>query len=124
MENKIRIKQGDVVVMSLGTGTGNEKSGIRPVVVVSSSIINETSGNVIVAPLTSAENKIDEKGNAKLLVTQIWMSAKHYKFLDKHSIIQLEDIRSVSKGRVHKHLGELSESLLKQVIERSRYLFE
>ena len=99
-------KKGDMVVVDFGyDSVGDEKSGRRPCVVLSNSC---RSNNVIIASMTNANNKKDSSGYINLLPTHVFMSSKYYRSLDTDSILQLEDIRSVSKQRIVKYVGYVS----------------
>lgn len=100
--------KGEVVIVDFGKGFLSEKSGVRPAVIVSSNLINHTSDNIIVAPLTKSFNKKTDEGLTKLLTTQIYLSERYYSKLGYSSIIQLEDMRSISKKRVQGKLETLS----------------
>jgi len=100
--------KGEVVIVDFGKGFLSEKSGVRPAVIVSSNLINHTSDNIIVAPLTKSFNKKTDKGLTKLLATHIYLSERYYSRLGYSSIIQLEDMRSISKKRVKGKLETLS----------------
>ena len=98
--------KGDMVVVDLGYDSiGDEKSGRRPCVVLSNSY---RSNNIIIAPMTNANNKKDSSGYINLLPTHVFMSSKYYRSLDTDSILQLEDIRSISKQRILKYVGYVS----------------
>lgn len=98
--------RGTVLTAFLGENIGHEKSMMRPVVILSNEQINRTSSNVIVAPLTDAKNKIDIKtGKVRLLPSQYELKKSDCSFLTFDSIIQFEDVRSISKERLGTSLG-------------------
>lgn len=101
--------KGDMVVVDLGyDSVGDEKNGRRPCVVLSNSTIGHRSNNIIIAPMTNANNKKDSSNYINLLPTHVFMSSKYYRSLDMDSVLQLEDIRSISKERVVKYIGYIS----------------
>ena len=102
------LKQFDIIFADFGTGQGHEKQGKRPCIVLSNNIMNRSSSNIVVAPLTKYSNKIDKSGKAKILNTHVILSKKFYKQLPYTSIVQVEDIRSISKDRVVEWIGDLS----------------
>lgn len=110
------LKRGDLISIDFGINVGREKSGIRPAVVLSDAVTNERSENIIVAPTTAYSNKIYE-GRVDLLPSQFILSKKFYRQLEKTSIVQLEDIRSVSKKRLNNFLGDLSDRSLEEMNE-------
>ena len=111
------LKRGDIISIDFGINVGREKSGIRPAIVLSDAVTNERSGNIIVAPTTAYINKIRSDGSVDLLPSQFILSNKFYRQLTRTSIVQLEDIRSVSKKRINNFLGDLSDKSLKQMDE-------
>lgn len=120
----LKYRKGDIVIVNLGTGVGDEKQGLRPAVVISNDIMNSTSDNILVAPMTDYENKLDENHRVVLLPWQVFLSNKYYKKLKKSSVVQLEDIRSVSKQRVEDRVIErLSQSSLKDIENKIGQLF-
>ncbi|WP_461199208.1 type II toxin-antitoxin system PemK/MazF family toxin [Enterococcus sp. N249-2] len=120
----LRYKKGDIVIVDFGEGIGDEKQGLRPAVVISNNVMNRTSDNVLVAPLTNIENKVDENHKVKLLPWQSYLSNKHYKGLKKSSVVQLEDIRSISKKRIEDRVVEtLSKSSLLDIERKLAQLF-
>lgn len=102
-------QKGDMIVVDLGYDSiGNEKNGRRPCVVLSNSVIGHRSNNIIIAPMTNASNKKDSSNHINLLPTHVFMSSKYYRSLDTDSVLQLEDIRSISKQRIVKYIGYVS----------------
>lgn len=106
---KRKLKRGDIVGIDFGVNIGREKSGIRPAVVISDISANMASENVIVAPTTAYVNKMRSDGSVGLLPSQFVLSRKFYRQLGKTSIVQMEDIRSVSKKRITGFFGDLSD---------------
>lgn len=104
--------KGDIVLVDMGPNTQNtEKSGIRPCVVISNDIMNENSMNMVIAPLTNAEHKkINGTDRYYLLPTNVMIERDGINNLDAKSIVQLEDIRSISKKRVVKYIGRFRNS--------------
>lgn len=101
--------KGDMIVVDLGYDSiGNEKNGRRPCVVLSNNSMGQNSNNIIIAPMTNANNKKDSSNHINLLPTHVFMSSKYYRSLDTDSVLQLEDIRSVSKQRIVKYIGYVS----------------
>lgn len=111
--NKL-LERGDIISVDFGVNIGREKSGIRPAVVLSDVNSNGRSENIIVAPTTSYVNRM-RGGRVDLFPSQFILSKKYYKQLDKTSIVQLEDIRSVSKKRITNFLGRLSDQSLEDM---------
>lgn len=105
------LKQGDIITIDFGIGVGREKSGLRPAVVLSEESKNDANENIIVAPLTSYVNKAKyaKDGVVWIRDSHIVLSKKYYTQLRSTSIIQLEDVRAVSKHRINNFMGTVSE---------------
>lgn len=115
-----RLDQYSVVYIDLGNGVLHEKSGSRPCVILSNNNINNKSTNVVIAPLTKYDNK-----QCKGIIageSQVFISNKHYPEMKFASIVQLEDIRSVSKMRITEYLFDLQGKEIKQIKESERFL--
>lgn len=122
-KENLKLEKGDIIIVDFGQGIGDEKRGKRPAVIISNNVMNNTSNNILVAPLTDYEHKMDESHKVNLLPWQTYLSAKHYK-LKKSSVVQLEDIRSISKKRVESRIVDrLSESSLKDIERKLSQLF-
>lgn len=117
----VQLNQFDLVLVNLGgEGVGYEKQGERPAIVVSKNTINNNSANCIVAPLTKLLNKIEKK----ILKSQMVLSKEQVDLLDYDSVIQFEDIRSVSKLRITDKLGEIDEDYVDEVRGKLNYIFD
>lgn len=116
------LKRGDVIIADLPAGTGAEKRGVRPCVVVSGQSINALSDNIIITPLTKAKNKKDEHNKLKLLDTQVLIKRHNYMFLSEDSIVQTEDIRSISKDRIGQIIGKLDATDILKIQNTVNYI--
>lgn len=114
-------KQGDVVIVDFGQNVGAEKNGVRPAVVM---LDNVFSPNIIVVPITSLNNKM-KSGRYKLNDTQVFISNYYYlhSFLKNSSVAQMEDIRSVSRERVDRKIGEVSHEILSIMQSKIKKMF-
>lgn len=125
--NKIKhkkVKYGQVWYCNLGSNIGEEKNKNRPILVVSNNEINKT-GKFIGVCITDAKGKVDINGftnkNTWALIYSnthlqenkyhpnrvIPQNALQYYFLDKDSVVQCEEIRSLSKVRLDTYIGRL-----------------
>ena len=108
------VSQGDVFYVDfdkLGC-IGSEESGIRPVVVVSSSTVGYFSPIIIVCPITSKDKKS--------LPTHHFLSRDKYRFLlRKDNIVLTENVRAISKDRlIGKKVGTINEKDVCDIIVR------
>ena len=91
--------RGDIYIANLNPYTGAEQGGIRPVVVLQNNLGNRYSPTLIVAAMTKEIKRTD-------LPTHVYI--RRAGDLKKHSIIVLEQIRTIDKSRVHRFIGRLS----------------
>ena len=101
------IKRGDVYYADLRPVVGSEQGGVRPVLIVQNDVGNKHSPTIIVAAITSKQNK------AKL-PTHIELSAKRYD-MERDSVILLEQLRTVDKRRLKDRVCHLDEDMMRQV---------
>jgi mRNA interferase MazF len=105
--------RGEIWLVNLNPTKGHEQAGIRPALVISVNAFNQGPADlVVVLPITSKYRGIPfhvkvepPEGN-----------------LDKESFIKCEDIRSISKIRLEKLIGEVFKSTLSKVEDRLRIL--
>lgn len=117
-------KKGDLVIVDFGQNSLSEKGGVRPAVVVSNNYLNNSSPNIIVAPMTNSSHKKNSNGIIGLLPSQVYLSNSYYKELNKSSILQLEDIRSISQVKIIKKIGELSAQNYNEVNNKLKVLLD
>ena len=92
------IKRGDIYFANLNPVVGSEQGGKhRPVLIISNDKGNKHSTTVIIAAMTGLEH------NKAKLPTHI--VAKGYEFLEKDSLILLEQIRTLDKQRLQEYIG-------------------
>ena len=99
------VRRGDIWMADLRTGVvGSEQGKIRPVLVVQNNIGNKHSPTVTVVPLTSRT-----KNN---LPTHVILNEP---CLPSRSIALVEQIRTIDKSRLIRHIGRISESIMNQI---------
>ena len=101
------VKRGDIFYADLSPVVGSEQGGTRPVLIVQNDTGNKHSPTVIAAAITSQTNK------AKL-PTHIELEGKNFG-LTKHSVVLLEQIRTIDKRRLREHMGRLDEGMMNRV---------
>jgi Growth inhibitor len=102
-----RILRGDVVWAELNPAVGNERAGVRPVIVLSHDVFNERSGTVIAIAVTSKEPR------ASFPLTLEITSTK----LPKRSWAKMGQVRTLSVARLGRKLGHLSPEELDRIVE-------
>jgi mRNA interferase MazF len=93
------ISRGDIYLAALDPARGNEISKTRPVLVVSNNINNRYAGTVTVLPITS--RKLNKMYPFELLLP------KGTGNLPKDSKVKADQIRTLDKTRLVKHIGKL-----------------
>ncbi len=86
---------------------GSEQGGTRPVLVIQNDIGNQYSPTTIIAAITSKISK------AKL-PTHVEISARQNGLL-KDSVILLEQLRTVDKGRLKEKISKVHKSQMEKV---------
>lgn len=103
----MKIRRGDVYYINIednGQTVGSEQSGSRPGVVIQNDIGNEYSPTTIVAFITTRQKR--------LLHTHVRL---HTNTLFYPSTALLEQIRTVSKDRLERYIGTLSDKDMKKI---------
>ncbi|MDH4128045.1 MAG: type II toxin-antitoxin system PemK/MazF family toxin [Spirochaetota bacterium] len=100
--------RGDVWLINLDPTIGEEIRKTRPVIIVNDNEIGILPLKVIV-PIT------DWKNHYTLVDWMVKIEPDSNNGLEKTSAIDTFQVRSVSQQRFIKHLGQISDSLLKQV---------
>ena len=103
----MNIKRGEIYYADLSPVVGSEQGGVRPVLIIQNDVGNKHSPTIIVAAITSKQNK------AKL-PTHIELSAKRYD-MERDSVILLEQLRTVDKRRLKDRVCHLDEDMMRQV---------
>jgi len=106
--------RGDIYWVNLDPVVGTEIAKTRPTVIVSNNIGNEFSTGVIVAPLTSS-------GQDKVYPFEVLIPSSEGG-LPHPSKALLDQIRTIDKRRLGRHIGTLSQERMReidQVIRRS-----
>ena len=103
----MNIRRGDIFYADLRPVVGSEQGGIRPVLIIQNDVGNRHSPTVICAAITSKMNK------AKL-PTHIEIDASSYDIV-RHSVILLEQLRTIDKQRLKDKVCHLDQDILSQV---------
>lgn len=102
------VRRGDVYYARLNPVEGSEQEGTRPVIILSRDAINENSPVVIVIPLTDRRNK------PRIYPSQVILKAGEGN-LPIESVALGEQIRAISKTRLTKQIGRLSEERMSAI---------
>ena len=100
-----KIMRGDLWLADLSPIVGSEQGGIRPVLILSNNLGNESGPTVIAAAITSQNGKPDLPTHTTI----------HSYCLPKKSIVLLEQIRTIDKRRLREHMGRVDEQVMRRV---------
>jgi mRNA interferase MazF len=105
--------RGEIWLVSLDPTLGREQAGTRPALVISEDLLNQSYADlVIVVPITSKDKGIRSHVEIN----------KREGGLTMQSFAKCEDVRSISKQRLQKRLGMVSDHTIELVEERLRLL--
>ena len=106
-------KRGEVWMLDLDPTRGQEQAGTRPALVTSVDLFNAgAAGLVIVCPITSKNKGV--RTHVPVVPPEAGVSQSRY--------IKCEDVRSVSRDRLIRRLGEASPDTIREVESRLRIL--
>ncbi|MEK6713538.1 MAG: type II toxin-antitoxin system PemK/MazF family toxin [Nitrospirota bacterium] len=111
------IRQGDIFWVDLGTPSGSAPGYRHPHVVIQNNLFNQSKINtVVVCALTSNLMRAKVPGNVLL--------SKGEAYLKKASVVNISQVITVDKTDIIEHIGTLSFSRVKQIIEGIKLLIE
>lgn len=100
----MKCRRGEIWLADLEPVMGHEQGGYRPVLVLSSNRLNDSPAEmVIILPITSKKRN---------LPTHIEVNADYF---SQVSYIKVEDIRAISKKRLNKKIGSVSNEVLSEI---------
>lgn len=99
-----------VYLVRLDPTVGREIAKTRPCIVVSPDEMNRHLDTVIIAPMTTAQKR--------------YPSRVACKFAGKEGQIALDQLRTVDRSRLVKHLGDLGSTTATQVVQTLLEMFE
>ncbi|MDD4343388.1 MAG: type II toxin-antitoxin system PemK/MazF family toxin [Eubacteriales bacterium] len=103
----MNVKRGEIYMADLSPVVGSEQGGTRPVLVIQNDIGNQYSPTTIIAAITSKISK------AKL-PTHVEISAKQNGLI-KDSVILLEQLRTIDKGRLKEKISQVHKGQMEKV---------
>jgi mRNA interferase MazF len=101
--------RGDIFYADLSPVIGSEQGGFRPVLVVQNDIGNRYSPTVIISAITSQIDKGRLPTHVELPVS--------VSGLEKNSVVLLEQIRTIDKRRLKRHISRLDQTMMSKVDE-------
>lgn len=100
-----KIKRGDIYHANLNPVMGSEQGGFRPVLIIQNNRGNQYSSTVIVASITSRPKH--------KMPTHV--ALREIQGLEKDSVVLLEQIRTIDKGRLDGYIGTLDEQQMLRI---------
>jgi mRNA interferase MazF len=102
------MKQNDICLADLNPVRGSEQNGIRPVVIISGNAMNDNLNICLVCPLSA---------NIKNYSGCLVLPKDEINQLDQDSEVITFQIRTISKSRLIKKIGVISETQLKDILQ-------
>lgn len=99
------VHRGEIYYANLSPFIGCEQGGIRPVVVIQNEVGNRYSHTVIIAPISTKMTKPPLPTHVVLPDT----------LLEKHSMVLLEQIRTIDKSRIIKYVTTINDEVMEEV---------
>ena len=116
MSKKKEVKQGEVWMCNLPKGEDSEQQNIRPCLISSVNIRNESSPNVFIFPITHAKKK-DQPCHYKLY-------KENYPFFTyKENTVLCEEGRSISKNRLERCIGTIFAKDIIEILKCKEFVF-
>lgn len=102
MDSK-QIKRGEIYIADLTASEGSEQNGVRPVLVIQNDKGNAYAPTVIIAPISSQMRKA-------AFPTHVVLEG-----MQRPSFAALEQIRTIDKRRLIKHIGRIDDATQNRV---------
>ena len=102
-----KVGRGDIFLVNLEPTVGSEQGKTRPVLVIQNNILNQFSPTILVAAITSRNFTKEYPMNVHL--------DKSDSGLDRDSTVMLNQIRTIDKSRLIKHIGKVDEQIMNKV---------
>ncbi len=99
----MNVKRGEIYIADLAEAGGSVQNGIRPVLVIQNDKGNAYAPTVIIAPISSRMHKVNFPTHVNV------------QGLQRPSFVLLEQIRTIDKGRLKKHVGRIDEETQSKV---------
>ena len=117
MKKSWTIKQGEIWMAQLGDdAVGSEQKKTRPVLIVSADVRNESSPNVFIFPLTHSKKR--HQPCHFILYKEAYPCLTY-----EENIVLCEEGRSISKSRLDRKIGEISDIDIANILQIKEYVF-
>ena len=116
MSKKKEVKQGEVWMCNLPTGDDSEQQNVRPCIIISANIRNESSPNVFVFFFFFSKKKMQP--------CHYVLYKKNYPFFTyKENTVLCEEGRSISKNRLERQLGIIFSKDIIEILKCKEFVF-
>ena len=112
MADARELRRGDVVLATIRFPSAPQQEKIRPVVVVQNDVGNRFSPNVIVAAISS---QLPSRTYPTSLIVREGSEIHVGTGLDRDSVVQAENIATISKRAISQRIGQFSELAMHQI---------
>lgn len=99
-------KRGEIYIADLNPAFGREIHKKRPVLIISSDVLNQISSTVIMLPLSSIVPRFIGPDIVKL---------SRVEGLNKDSIILISQIRAIDRTRLSKRIGKITDDKIEEI---------
>lgn len=103
------VKRFDVYLVNLDDEPSKDAKNTRPAVIISPDEMNRHLGSVMIAPISAVTEKYPTRIPVELLSSE-------------RSIV-LDQVRTIDKQRLVKHIGEIEKAARQSVLERLQEMF-
>ena len=114
--SSIRPKYGDIYTCDLGINAGSELDDVRPCIIITSDKYNEKSTVITVIPISKKN---------KLFFHQVEINNLTVEEIESNieGIAKLEQIRTISKGRLGRKIGKMSSDGMDKISRAMEFHF-
>lgn len=108
------MKRFELWLANLNSSKGVTVGKVRPVVIVQSDLLNEVHDSIMVCPVTSNVNR-------ESVILRVYVGSKH---LEAESDILVDQITTISRRRLIKKLGKLTNAQSQLLSQNLRILLD
>lgn len=107
IQQPLSVRRGEIYYADLAPAIGSEQDGIRPVVVIQNNVGNWYSPTIIAAIITG-------QIKSRYLPTHVLLATSDCG-LPKNSMVMLEQIRTLDRGRLQQYIGYVNAEKMSEI---------
>lgn len=111
----IDVDKYDIVLVDLDPTRGSEQRGVRPCLVLQNNQANKFARTTVVCTLTS---------NLKELPHTLKIEPSGFNNIDRESVIDVLQIKTIDKSRIIHKIGELDDKYRMEIVKRCIIAFD